>query len=269
MKALLFLILSLLATISSPAQIVTRKESIQSLYLATFIDTTKLSVATGFIVKSKTQNYLITNWHVVSEKNPVTQNWIDSSSRRQPNRIAIVHNGKQLGTHVIKYETLVDANGVRQYEQFKIDREMVDVIALPLKDTTGITIYPVNYRNVPDSGSLSPTDRLFIVGFPLGIYGSSSLPIWKSGLIASEPDTDQENKPIIWVDGVGYLGMSGAPVYYIDDKIPTRPGIRTRTPNTSPSLFTGVYSHLPFMGKVGLGALWKGPFLKFLFDRLP
>lgn len=249
------------------SQIITKKESVQSLYIEVYRDNIKLGSATAFIIKSKTQNYLVTNYHVVTNRNPINKAWLDPKDTISPNRIAIVHNAKKLGENLIKWEPLLDKKGNPLWHEDKINNEMVDVIELPLRDTTNITIYPVPYKSPLDTVLLArPTDRVFILGFPLGLRSSPVLPIWKSGLIASEPDIDQENKPIIWIDAITYPGMSGSPVYLITNELIDKHGT-TNMYTGSISIFMGVFSHANQFNVYG--ALWKASYLKTIFDKLP
>ena len=92
------------------------------------------------------------------------------------------------------------------------------------------------------------------------------MPICKSGLIASEPDIDQENKPIIWLDIASFPGMSGSPVYFISDKLTFKNGGTMNMIGGTETFFMGVFSH----GQdINVGALWKGNYLKKIFQTLP
>lgn len=247
-------------------QTMTRIESVQSLFIELFRDNSFLGSATGFVIKSKTQNYLITNWHVVTNKNPINKNWIDPNHATSPNKIAIVHNAKQLGKYSVRTERLIDALSLPLYNEFTIGNEMLDVVAIPLMDTAGdIQIYPVNYQKTADSLLLQPTDRLFVLGFPKGLRSAPFLPIWKSGLIASEPDIDQENKPIIWLDIASFGGMSGSPVYLITDKLNFKNGGSANLIGGIESFFLGVFSHGQ---EINIGALWKASYLNKIFSNL-
>lgn len=265
-----FIILFLILPFISRSQAITRIESVQSLYLEVYRDNLRLGSGTGFIIRSKTQNYLITNYHVVTGRNPTNNQWLPNSSQITPNRIAILHNGPQLGTYLVKWESLMDGNWTPQWHQDSINNEIVDVIELPLKDTTGISIFPVNYNQKADeltsSIVLQPTDRIYILGFPLGVRSAPALPVWKSGLIASEPDIDQEGKPIMWIDAVTFPGMSGSPVYFIASEFNTKDKGWIQSFGQV-SIFVGVFSHAH--GSNIYGSLWKASFLKKIFDALP
>src|SRR3990170_5099897 len=246
---------------------ITRIESVQSLYIEVFKDSIPLVSATGFVIHSKTQNYLITNWHVVTCKNPITKNWLYPNIHFSPNRIAIMHNAKQLGNYTVKFEDLIDRKANILYREYAIGKEIIDVVAIPLTDTLGdIKLYPVDFSKETDSLLLEPTDRLFVLGFPKGIHSSPFMPIWKSGLIASEPDIDQENKPIIWLDIASFDGMSGSPVYLITDKLTYKNGSSINLIGGTQSFFMGVFSHSQ---DINVGALWKNNYLKNIFNFLP
>lgn len=248
-------------------QTITRIESVQSLYVEIFKDNTILGSATGFVIRSKSRNYLITNWHVATNKNPVTKTWIDTNNQNLPNRIGIMHNAKKLGSYSPRIENLIDQNSNILYKEFTVGNEMLDVVAIPLKDTLGdISIYPVNFTKTADSLLLQPTDRLFVLGFPKGVRSAPFLPIWKSGLIASEPDIDQENKPIIWLDIPSFGGMSGSPVYLITDKLNFKNGGSSNLIGGTESYFLGVFSHGQEL--INVGALWKASYLKNIFSSL-
>jgi hypothetical protein len=55
---------------------------------------------------------------------------------------------------------------------------------------------------------------VFIIGFPLGLKNLDSLPIWKTGHIASDPNTNFNHQRLLLVDATTRSGMSGSPVVY-------------------------------------------------------
>lgn len=96
-----------------------QQETVQSLYLELYRDTTPIASGTGFIIKSKTKNYLVTNYHVLTNKNPVTGQWLDLKMAIAPNRVAILQNAPKLVEHVVKWEKLLDDNGKPLWHQFQ------------------------------------------------------------------------------------------------------------------------------------------------------
>lgn len=245
----------------------TKLESLQSLYLELYKGGVKLGCATGFIIKSETQYYLVTNYHVVTNKRPDNGGWLDPATPISPDKIKIQCIAKDLNSYTVIEESLVDNNGTPRWHENNVGSEKVDVIELPLIDTANVKFHPVNYKSSAyDSVLFTPTERIFILGFPLGLKSDQDLPIWKSGLIASEPDFDQEGKPILWIDAITFPGMSGAPVYFMSKEM-----LRLKNGQSAiisgPSKFMGVFSH---SNKLQVyGALWKASFLEKIFDNLP
>lgn len=242
-------------------------ESVQSLYLEVYNHKTKIGYATGFVIKSGTRHYLITNFHVVTNVDPRNFQWLDTNKKVSPTEIAIFHHGIKLGTHAVKFQNLYSDKGNPMYYQKVLGAEAVDVVAIPLLDTTGITLYHVDYTATTDSIVVAPMDQVVIPGFPLGFQLSNGWPIYKSGLIASEPEVPMENgKPIIWIDNVGYQGMSGSPVYLITTELKYKNGSSANLIGAPQKFFLGVFSH---NSNGILGALWKATYLKSFFNSLP
>ncbi|TRX29906.1 trypsin-like peptidase domain-containing protein [Flavobacterium sp. ZT3R18] len=269
MKKKYIFILAFIAQTSAFSQNkVIQPESVQSLYIELFNDSTFLGSATGFVIKSKTRNYLVTNYHVVTNRNPTNNEWLDPKFPIAPNKIKIVHNANILGNYTISTENLFDKKGNKLWYENKIKNEMVDVVELPLNDTIKAKIYPVNYKtSVYEQVRITTSERVFILGFPKGMKSAPFFPIWKSGLLASEPDYDQEGKPIVWVDALTYKGMSGSPVYFKpNDKVLFKDGAEGFISGGGTAKFMGVFSHsYEFI----YGALWKAEYLEKIFDSLP
>lgn len=252
---------------------ITKMESLQSVYVEVYKNNTRLGSASAFIIKSKTQYYLVTNYHVVTNKFASTKQWLDTSNRNSPNKISIWYHDKKGGCR-IKTEPLIDKNNLPLWDEDKINNEMVDVIELPLKDTIDVLKFPVKYYQTPDQKyfkysdgvKLSAADNIYVLGYPLGIRDSEGLPIWKSGTIASEPQISQDNKPLIFVDIVSFHGMSGAPAYYLP---PSNTAIQEGQGLT---LFIGVFSaelNEPSTQIPVFGILWKATYLVDIFNKLP
>lgn len=63
---------------------------------------------------------------------------------------------------------------------------------------------------------LRPTSRVTLVGYPYGYSDTvNSLPIWKTGSIASEPKVDFDGKPLFVIDVSAFPGMSGSPAFAV------------------------------------------------------
>jgi hypothetical protein len=60
-----------------------------------------------------------------------------------------------------------------------------------------------------------PGYDVFAVGYPQGVRTVGVLPVWKRGTISSDPDIPVEGLPKFYVDMAGRGGLSGAPVYRV------------------------------------------------------
>jgi len=72
MLKILLLLICGITYLYSYEQPITKIESVQSLYIEIYRDNIRLGSATGFVICSKTKNYLVTNYHVVAIKNRQT-----------------------------------------------------------------------------------------------------------------------------------------------------------------------------------------------------
>ncbi len=263
----------------SRSQIPISDESIQSLYIEVYHNANSLGNATGFIIQSKTRYYLVTNFHVLSGGESIDgENKPDSS--HTPNRIDIHYFSKStiLGKYVIKSEPLYKNKqslwrGNVTYANDKWNK--VDVVELPLNDTIGVYIKPIDYHtSINDFDTLYPSDQLFVVGFPFSLQlTSKGLPIWESGTIASEPDANDLN---MWFNAAAFPGMSGSPVYYIAKNEYNS----YKKAYLRGSFFIGVFSGYEswniknekgqIIQSYGLyGVIWKADYLRMLWDKLP
>ena len=87
---------------------------------------------------------------------------------------------------------------------------------------------------------LSVMDQAFVTGYPLNASTTpNSLPIYKSGTIASEPGVF-DSEPRIYIDGKTKTGMSGSPVMVKDSTADRSAASRERDPDAL--AFVGVYS---------------------------
>lgn len=112
-----------------------------------------------------------------------------------------------------------------------------------------------------------PAHEVFAIGFPQGVRTVNVFPVWKRGTIASDPDIPVEGHPKFYIDMAGRGGLSGAPVYRVQQ------GLVTEQTPTGQSIgfgekieFLGLYSgraadQLPPDARTGestdLGFVWR------------
>lgn len=215
-----------------------------------------LSRATGFIVEWGDGVYLITTWHVVSGRDPDTNQAL-SPTAGIPDSISIVHHSsKKLGEWIIKREWLYRDGKPRWFEH--IDGQRIDVVALPLEELgDDVNTHPFDLSLADVDMILEPAMPVSIIGFPYGLATAGAWPIWKTGHIASDPDLDYDGRPAFLIDATTRSGMSGSPVI-----LRLRGGYRTSQnayvmmdggPRTR---FIGVYSGR-IHGESEIGRVWR------------
>jgi hypothetical protein len=228
--------------------------SLKSLYLELYRGEQRVGVATGFIVKKNDSDYLITNWHVITGRNPSNNQPIHSNAVVDPNVLKIWFHGLNLGTWIRKDVQIVSPAGNKNWLEHERGRE-IDVVAVALETPRDVTIYDMDLALADFDLMLYPSEAVSIIGFPKGLTSTGKLPIWKTGHIASDIDFDWNNKPVFLIDATTKGGMSGSPV------IAKRVSIyQTSRGNSIGNAvrFLGVYSGRE-IGESGIevGLVWK------------
>ncbi len=236
--------------------------SLRSLYLVLSKGKKQLGTATGFVVEKNKKYYLITNWHVLSGRNPRTNN-PHREDGDTPDRVHVIHHAENLGTWVAKTrpEMLYDKKGERKWLEHKNGRA-VDVVALPLENLAkDVQLYPFDLSLADSDMVPQVAIPVSIIGYPLGLTGPRFFPIWKTGHIASDPDLDYNSEPLFLIDATTKGGMSGSPVV-----LRARGVYKTRSGNKAISsgevtLFLGIYS-----GRIHkdseIGRVWRPRLIK-------
>jgi len=194
-------------------QIIIDPLSCISLHLECFSKGAPIGTATGFLVVYESINYLITNWHVVTGRDPKTGKPISATGVADPDAVGIwLHDVKRLGSWQRIIEPLVDSTGNKLWKEHPLGRQ-IDVIALALSPIDDVKIYDLDTSLAKTDMVLLPSEPVSIVGFPFGIAAAGKFPIWKTGHIASDIDLDYDNKPVFLVDATTRPGMSGSLVF--------------------------------------------------------
>ncbi|KNZ68662.1 hypothetical protein Tfer_2753 [Thermincola ferriacetica] len=228
--------------------------SVVSLYLEPQVNNNILGSATGFVVQYGQMPYLITNWHVVSGRNPNSGKLLSPETGATPDSIRIFHHTAKLGEWIITSEALYDSDGNPRWIEHKLGRK-IDVVALPLSELDKVKLYPLDLRLAESKIIPQPGMPASIIGYPFGL-SNFLWPIWKTGHIASDPDVDFDGCPIFLIDATTRSGMSGSPVVlrlthtYYSNNVQglVSEGVTTK--------FLGVYSGR-IHNEAEIGKVWK------------
>ena len=185
--------------------------STKPLYLETCLDRTKIGVATGFVVKKNNLFYLITNWHVVTSRNPFDNQPLSDTGIADPSVLKVWFHGSKLGRWTQKEINIIDRDGNELWLEHACGNE-IDVVAIPFEISSDVNIYEVDLALADFDLMVYPSEAVSIIGFPEGLTSGGKLPIWKTGHIASDIDLDWNGKPAFLIDATTKSGMSGSPV---------------------------------------------------------
>jgi len=208
-------------------------------------DGVQLKPASGFVMETDNQYYLITNWHVVADEEQDIKPCVLKTSIH-------IHGGAGekraplwMGVRKKITVSLYDDNELPRWIDLRTKDESIisaDIVALPIQaDLTlrlfsgkipGITIdkssrdenteYWTKISAIPISTidtdvDYHPPDTVHVVGYPLGWepegVDKSSSAFWRTSFIASEiyePGTHRAN--IFFIDSRISDGMTGSPV---------------------------------------------------------
>ncbi|WP_293000745.1 hypothetical protein [Nevskia sp.] len=235
---------------------------------------TIVSSATGFAYRYQDQFFLITNWHNLTGKNPLTGEMLgkgaipDTAStlfRRKDNPSNCARETLRLYSDNTLLEPL--------WLEHPVHGRAVDVVALPLDASTAdrYALFPINDISFDRGFKAEVADDAFIIGYPFSDPTYLQLPVWKRASLASEPDVNIDQLPKMLVDTATRAGLSGSPV------VTQRTGVHgLKNGSFSPDTvigrirdFIGVYS-----GRIGddelkaqLGIVWKAHVIDEILRR--
>lgn len=221
------------------------RPSLASLLLQPSFGGNPISSATGFVAPQPNGGYfLVTNWHVVTGRNPITGQPLNPQTGAVPDQIVIAHHVEDaLGTWHPVVEPLYSPAGAPRWLEHPTLGRRVDVVALPLTETTGSAFigYDPRQEGVPIKYGVSRP--LSIIGFPYGRTGGGLLGIWTQGYVATEPELDFDDLPLFLIDARTRGGQSGSPVIaYADGGMVTSDNGDSGVYSGPVERFIGVYS---------------------------
>lgn len=226
-----------------------------------------LASCTAFIATRGGAHFLVTNWHNVAGRDPITLK-VQNALGSLPDRIIVWHHvAGSLGVWEARGHRLLDDEGVPLWLEHPEHGRVVDVVALPILagEQAGLDFVSVRLDDPEIPIAVGPSSSVSIIGFPFGLTGGGYFPIWSNGAVATEPDVDLERLPLMLVDSRTRKGQSGSPVVaYRGGSVGLEDG--SQAIYEAPiSRFLGVYS-----GRVNeesdLGMVWKSIALREIID---
>ncbi len=226
---------------------------------------TVISSGTGFIYKHENECYLITNWHNVSGKNPITGQCL-SENLAVPDLVStlfreIEHpaNCKRESIPIFSDTGMMNPIWYEHPEH----GHKVDVVAIPIPKaiSENYKLFAINDISFDDGFKEEVADEVFVIGYPFSDTTYIQMPIWKKASIASEPDININRLPKVLIDTATRPGLSGSPAIMQRTGIHGIEGGEVKPDTIIGRIrnFLGVYS-----GRIGddefqaqLGIVWK------------
>lgn len=216
-----------------------------------------ISTATGTWYRRvpESQLYLLTNWHVVTDRSPFD---LSMTSTGAVPTLITAHLHANVGPNQINSGAIIELNipinaedGMEPvwFEHPELQRRF-DVVAIPIRMSPEQLI-AVQIRAFGDAGIMDGTplyepgvaDDVFVLGFPWGFTGGSpALPIYKRGSVASEPFFGQGGLPRFLIDCRTARGMSGSPVIAMRKVFGDKVGPGAESRFGTATKFAGIYS---------------------------
>lgn len=175
-----------------------------------------VSQGTGFYVAhyydDKPVIFLVTNFHVLTGSAPV-----EKKPHIGNNIVFNLHISKENPEKVKEFNLPIYTKTGEPVWLVNENNKEADLAIIPMpghfmKEADLINCINEKWsKNKLKVRAATPTT---VVGYPYDYYDkTNSLPIWKTGNIASEPEIDFEGKKLIILDISAFPGMSGAPVF--------------------------------------------------------
>jgi hypothetical protein len=190
--------------------------------ITTLLGDVELSKATAFLYSGTMASngeqgmWLISNWHVFAGRHIDPPNTALERNGAIPNRIKI-QVMKILPNNVVElnyqFSDIYNPDGTATWSQHRLKNE-VDIGVVNLGENLNtFAVAGLNIKANQNDMKIEIGNDVFILGYPLGFTFFITTPIWKRGIIASEPYLEiPQSRNRIVIDSTTRSGMSGSPV---------------------------------------------------------
>jgi len=238
-----------MATLSLP--------SLEAIYLEMFRGNLRLASGTGIVCDAPAGHVLISNWHNFSGRNNQTGQCL-STTLAEPDLVRCYLRSVANPAECIPVDfALLDGDGAPKWIEHPVFGSRVDVAALPISCPSTAQVFPVSWRNpIPLAQRVGFPAK--VVGYPFGFRINRHLPVWATGHIASDPELDVDDLPLMLIDCRTRRGQSGSPVllhYPQGMMYPHEDGAPSFSP-ADVSRLLGIYSGRISVGS-DIGRVWK------------
>ena len=177
----------------------------------------KIGSGTGFIYFHRASNshFLVTNYHVFTCRDP-----------KEPARLL---PGYPDSPDEIAFSLLSSPEFLPRLGSIRIDAESkwlehprrsegVDIVAAKIQPPSDAIVVSQEDLCLIEDIEIEAGSELIIIGFPFGFSVDNYFPIWKRGMISSEPSYKPHGISKFYIDAHTHPGMSGSPVFAATQK---------------------------------------------------
>ena len=171
---------------------------------------------TGFFLRDDEEKcWLVTNWHVLTGRRPDNPGQLLVGYPQSPSKIMFAVPMHVDGDFTKPIEMdLYDKKGMPKW--IELPREAgLDLVALPFAEQSHQNIVTIQDFCRTDDRAFEPGTDLVIIGFPFQHDEDTPHPVWKKGMVASEPKFANFGIPQFLIDSSSKPGMSGSPIYRV------------------------------------------------------
>ncbi|MBS1914934.1 MAG: trypsin-like peptidase domain-containing protein [Bacteroidetes bacterium] len=174
---------------------------------------------TGFILRYKDSNYLVTNYHILTGKESVTDKYNFVNGKPVvPRKVIVLFKIKNTREFFQAVFSLYDKNGIPLYKTLPpvFQSRHDDVAIMPFNFSNPyLEINVIDYSMCDTSDKKWNNEELITAGFPhLQTDSDRYAKVFKGHSIT--PPFTQVNHPYIYTDISIEKGASGSPIYTID-----------------------------------------------------
>jgi S1-C subfamily serine protease len=173
-----------------------------------------LGQGTGFVVKFGSENYLVSNRHVLTGLDPFTNKPL-SLEGDIPNVVSIRYYCPETKPEpwLLQGEKLYEDGNARWVDK-SLGSEFADIAVLPLNFIPErVRLYPLELSTTPIKAEITPGMPVYIIGYPAGISVGGGWPVWITGHLASDMEHDHGGRPVFLINAKSVGGLSGSPVF--------------------------------------------------------
>jgi hypothetical protein len=178
----------------------------------------QIGYGTGFLIANTSLNCLglLTCWHVVTGRIPSSPENLLPHYPDSPDLVRFSFVRRDFSQTMVIERGLYDSNGKAMWLEHSIHGRNVDAVLIPFPPQITPPNIAFSASEIPDkpAARVLVGSDVVVLGFPANVPTTSIFPIWKRGIIASEPNLRDESLNF-YIDATTRPGMSGGPVYAV------------------------------------------------------